>query len=150
MTDLVAEEKTREAALAAHEATLSELRTEVATAQVQHRKGAPGLCCDLKQQRCSSGRDPHHDGRMASGAGLVADVPFGCGCMQAQLKEAQGATAAEAAKLAELQQRLDGVEAERVAAQDALAASRQEAAAAQEQLAEARKQVRCCSGQDGH
>lgn len=73
-----------------------------------------------------------------------------CGCMQAQLKEAQGATAAEAAKLAELQQRLDGVEAERSAAQDALAASRQEAATAQDQLAEARKQVRCCSGQDGH
>jgi hypothetical protein len=87
---------------------------------------------------------------MTLGAGMAADVPFGCGCMQAQLKEAQGATAAEAAKLAELQQRLDGVEAERSAAQDALAASRQEAATAQEQLAEARKQVRCCSGQDGH
>ena len=38
MTDLVAEEKAREAALAAHEAALSELRTEVATAQVQHLK----------------------------------------------------------------------------------------------------------------
>jgi multidrug efflux pump subunit AcrA (membrane-fusion protein) len=70
--------------------------------------------------------------------------------VQAQLKEAQGAAAAEAAKLAELQQRLDGVEAERVAAQDALAASRQEAAMAQEQLAEARKQVRCCGGRDGN
>jgi hypothetical protein len=49
MTDLVAEEKTREAALAAHEAALSELRTEVATAQVQRRKGAPDLCYDLMQ-----------------------------------------------------------------------------------------------------
>ena len=62
------------------------------------------------------------------------------------MKEAQGATAAEAAKLAELQQRLDGIEAERAAAQDALAASRQEAATAQEQLSETRKQVGCCSG----
>lgn len=49
MTDLVAEEKTREAALAAHEVALSELRTEVATAQVQRRKGAPDLCYDLMQ-----------------------------------------------------------------------------------------------------
>ena len=40
MTDLVAEEKAREAALAAHEAALSELRTEVAAAQVQHLKYA--------------------------------------------------------------------------------------------------------------
>lgn len=63
--------------------------------------------------------------------------------MQAKLKEAEVATAAEAAKLAALQEQLEGAAAERDSAHAALAASRQEAAAAQEQLADARKQVSC-------
>lgn len=140
MTDLVTEEKAREAEVAAHEAGLAHLRAEVAAAQV-----LTCLCDKQQVQRedCVVHSWPHSkDRQLAATCPAHGNELSLCnGCAQNKLKEAEGATAAEAAKLAALQERLDGAAAERDSAHEALAASRQEAATAQEQLAEARKQV---------